>query len=254
MTLDDLIDVFYEAECKGTDRDAIRAVVAALRDEFEDGYEHGILMTDIVRRLDDILGNSKDEEYRCVQGHDLCNQMYAGPECPYCEKKEILADGEVAAGSATAQTEGVTNGGHFQESVSPAQPGRSIAVGASEGLGRASSHGHDGKPEVARAIAGADEARRSRHVGGESNLGVTAVKAAGGPTSNAGQALTSALPTPAADPSRKEWRPVCVWREVNEWWNRSCDGLDVGFYAKPDNTVCGKCLKPIKLKEAAHGE
>lgn len=26
-------------------------------------------------------------EYRCVQGHDLCNQMYPCKQCPYCERK-----------------------------------------------------------------------------------------------------------------------------------------------------------------------
>lgn len=25
--------------------------------------------------------------WKCVNGHDACSQMYAGPECPYCEKK-----------------------------------------------------------------------------------------------------------------------------------------------------------------------
>lgn len=24
-------------------------------------------------------------EYRCVNGHDRCDQMYPGPDCPYCE-------------------------------------------------------------------------------------------------------------------------------------------------------------------------
>lgn len=27
-------------------------------------------------------------EYRCVQGHDKCAEMYPGPECPYCERVE----------------------------------------------------------------------------------------------------------------------------------------------------------------------
>lgn len=25
-------------------------------------------------------------KYRCVHGHDRCGEMYAGPECPYCER------------------------------------------------------------------------------------------------------------------------------------------------------------------------
>lgn len=28
-------------------------------------------------------------EYKCVNGHDRCNEMYSGPECPYCEKEYI---------------------------------------------------------------------------------------------------------------------------------------------------------------------
>lgn len=24
--------------------------------------------------------------YKCVNGHDRCGQMYAGPDCPYCER------------------------------------------------------------------------------------------------------------------------------------------------------------------------
>ena len=27
-------------------------------------------------------------EYRCVQGHDKCAEMYPGPDCPYCERTE----------------------------------------------------------------------------------------------------------------------------------------------------------------------
>jgi hypothetical protein len=27
-----------------------------------------------------------DDDYRCVNGHDYCNQMYPGPNCPYCER------------------------------------------------------------------------------------------------------------------------------------------------------------------------
>lgn len=25
--------------------------------------------------------------YRCTQGHDRCGEMYAGPDCPYCERR-----------------------------------------------------------------------------------------------------------------------------------------------------------------------
>lgn len=25
------------------------------------------------------------KRYRCVRGHDLCETMYPGPDCPYCE-------------------------------------------------------------------------------------------------------------------------------------------------------------------------
>ena len=81
-------------------------------------------------------------------------------------------------------------------------------------------------------------------------LGSDAVVKAGGPTSNDGQqdnGLTApARPKPAAE--------ICEWRATNDWWNRSCDGLDVGFFAKPDNTVCGKCLRPISFMEAATDE
>lgn len=27
-------------------------------------------------------------DYRCVNGHDKCGEMYAGPECPYCERTD----------------------------------------------------------------------------------------------------------------------------------------------------------------------
>ena len=27
-------------------------------------------------------------EYKCVHGHDRCDQMLPGPDCPYCEKTE----------------------------------------------------------------------------------------------------------------------------------------------------------------------
>ena len=27
-------------------------------------------------------------EYRCVHGHDKCAEMYPGPECPLCEKRQ----------------------------------------------------------------------------------------------------------------------------------------------------------------------
>ena len=30
-------------------------------------------------------------DYRCVHWHDRCNQMYPGPDCPYCEKTAPLA-------------------------------------------------------------------------------------------------------------------------------------------------------------------
>lgn len=26
-------------------------------------------------------------EFRCVNGHDRCDQMYPGPDCPYCERR-----------------------------------------------------------------------------------------------------------------------------------------------------------------------
>jgi len=29
-------------------------------------------------------------DYKCVNGHDACDQMYPGPECPYCEKKDLM--------------------------------------------------------------------------------------------------------------------------------------------------------------------
>lgn len=34
-----------------------------------------------------IAAASKEPEYRCVKGHDRCDQMTAGPECLYCERK-----------------------------------------------------------------------------------------------------------------------------------------------------------------------
>lgn len=32
------------------------------------------------------LYGPEDADYRCVNGHDRCSQMYAGPDCPYCEQ------------------------------------------------------------------------------------------------------------------------------------------------------------------------
>ena len=32
-------------------------------------------------------GRPSDEDWRCVNGHDRCDQMYPGPECPYCERR-----------------------------------------------------------------------------------------------------------------------------------------------------------------------
>lgn len=29
--------------------------------------------------------SNEDPDYVCVNGHDACGEMYAGPECPYCE-------------------------------------------------------------------------------------------------------------------------------------------------------------------------
>lgn len=25
-------------------------------------------------------------DWKCVNGHDMCDRMYPGPECPYCEE------------------------------------------------------------------------------------------------------------------------------------------------------------------------
>ena len=30
----------------------------------------------------------KPIHYKCVQGHDLCNQSYPDKDCPYCEKRK----------------------------------------------------------------------------------------------------------------------------------------------------------------------
>jgi hypothetical protein len=35
----------------------------------------------IVAKLD------QEERWVCVNGHDACSQMYASPDCPYCEKR-----------------------------------------------------------------------------------------------------------------------------------------------------------------------
>lgn len=29
----------------------------------------------------------EDFEFKCTRGHDRCGKMYAGPECPYCERR-----------------------------------------------------------------------------------------------------------------------------------------------------------------------
>lgn len=29
---------------------------------------------------------SQTDDWRCVHGHDRCDQMYPGPDCPYCER------------------------------------------------------------------------------------------------------------------------------------------------------------------------
>ena len=31
-----------------------------------------------------VFGGTK---HYCVNGHDLCGQSYAGPDCPYCERR-----------------------------------------------------------------------------------------------------------------------------------------------------------------------
>jgi hypothetical protein len=27
-----------------------------------------------------------EPKWRCVNGHDRCDQMYSGPDCPYCDR------------------------------------------------------------------------------------------------------------------------------------------------------------------------
>lgn len=41
--------------------------------------------------LKDLTGEDRalvpySSDYRCVHGHDKCNEMYPGPDCPYCEQ------------------------------------------------------------------------------------------------------------------------------------------------------------------------
>jgi len=31
----------------------------------------------------------KEIEWVCVNGHGKCGEMYPGPDCPYCEPKEV---------------------------------------------------------------------------------------------------------------------------------------------------------------------
>jgi hypothetical protein len=75
-------------------------------------------------------------------------------------------------------------------------------------------------------------------------------EAAGGPTSNDGQAATSALPSPAAD--------VCEWHDdaFEGAFLPGCDTPEVWFRVGGDSTpkeegynFCPSCGKPISFKE-----
>jgi hypothetical protein len=45
------------------------------------------LLVKIIRALTPSPQSSGEEQYVCVNGHDLCDWMLPGPDCPYCERE-----------------------------------------------------------------------------------------------------------------------------------------------------------------------
>lgn len=47
-------------------------------------------------------------DYICTNGHDLCGQSYAGPDCPYCEVKGPFQSWQQAFKDALLAYHGLT--------------------------------------------------------------------------------------------------------------------------------------------------
>lgn len=66
--------------------DRLRKVLSYLVEYLAEADEEGLIEhaepMQIARK---VLAGIPQETYRCTKGQDRCSEMYAGPECPYCE-------------------------------------------------------------------------------------------------------------------------------------------------------------------------
>jgi hypothetical protein len=57
----------------------------------EGGVVTGVTVDDL--DVDYELIDYDEGRYVCVNGHDLCSQMYANADCPYCEFRKYEGSG-----------------------------------------------------------------------------------------------------------------------------------------------------------------
>jgi len=250
VTVDDLVKVYCDAFYAQRDKAPEKGITEADR--------AGV--TAIVRAL-------RDETRHMTLNRDGLEELFT----------QILGDAgeKVATACATSQTTGVTDGNrqsererHFPQGLQTVDSGGAETVGRCERCGGSLTRRDQSQLAFEVAILGDYETRRNRNVGGESNHGVTAVKAEGVTDSNASPSAELCEDCPRIGHSTDETRcttcprrkptdaapAVCVWTgEEYVTYSTSCESEHEVDPHKAPPTHCPSCGKPIAFTEANHG-